>query len=90
MKFDYVQTSRRALSADTLQLLEQIDAFPYALIQPKFNTLGDLHNTLTVEVVDKVERKIIIVRRTIGEIKRRIAELEKEELQILAKRNQML
>ena len=90
MKFDYVQKSSHALSEDTLKLLEEIDAFPYAQIQPRYNTFGDLHDTLTVEVVDTIfERKKRTVQRTIGDIKRRIAEL-KDELRRLEKRQEQM
>ena len=92
MPFNYKSTSRYTkLDDNTLQLLEQIDAFVYPILQPDFNTLGELHDTLTVEVTEHLKNeKKHIERISIGEITARIIELEKEKEAIDEQRNAII
>ena len=81
MAFRYNSQNRYStLYNDTIQQLEQVDAFEYGVLQPKYNTLGELHDTLTVEVTDKLDNdRTHIERMSIADIKARIMELEKEK-----------
>ena len=79
MTFNYIPTTRNAkLDNDTLQLLEQIDAFEYPAL-PGFNTLGELHKTLTLEITDNIPDRKYTERMSIADIKARIKELKKEK-----------
>lgn len=81
MAFKYsIITRYSELDERTIQLLEQIDAFEYNLLKPKYNTLGELHNSLKIEVDRSLNNDYkFIEKRTIADIKAQIYELEKKE-----------
>ena len=80
MTFNFNNLTRRSkLSSNTIELFEQVDAFEYPVLQPKYHNLGELHNTLEVEITDKIANdRTHIVRMSIADIKARIKELKKE------------
>lgn len=79
MTFNYKNlTGRSKLSSVTIELFEQVDAFVYPAL-PGFNTLGELHNTLTLEITDNIPDRKYTERMSIADIKARIKELEKEK-----------
>ena len=92
MTFNFNNLTRRSkLSSDTIELFEQVDAFEYPLLQPKYHNLGELHNTLEVEITDKIDNdRTHIVRMSIADIKARIKELEKELESIRRETNELL
>ena len=79
MAFQYNSRNRYLIADDIIQLLEKVDAFGYNILLPKFNTLGELHDTLTVEASDKRNYKKCIECISIADIKARIDELEREK-----------
>lgn len=90
MTFKYKNLTRRSkLSSDTIELFEKVDAFEYPVLQPKYHSFGELHDTLTVEITDNVEDRKFTERMSIAAIKARIKELEKEK-RVLEKRNEEL
>ena len=80
MAFQYNSRNRYLIADDIIQLLEKVDAFGYNILQSKYNTLGELHDTLMVEVTERLKNDRINVECvSIGDIKARIDELEKEK-----------
>lgn len=80
MTFKYKNLTRRSkLSSATIELFEKVDAFEYPVLQPKYHSFGELHDTLTVEITDNVEDRKFTERMSIAAIKARIKELEKEK-----------
>lgn len=81
MSFDCkYYNNRRKLDKETIELLEQIKAFRYPLLHPKYNTLGELHNTLTVEITEELDNDGTHIERiSIAGIKARIKELKTEQ-----------
>ena len=81
MAFKYSKILRYSeLDEDTLQLLEQIESYEYPISQPQYHNLGELRDTLTVEVTNKLGNDHIRIERiSIADIKARIKELEKEK-----------
>jgi len=81
MAFQFNSHLRRSkLSSDTIELFEQVDTFEFPVLQPKCHNFGELHDTLTVEVTERLKNDRINVECvSIGDIKARIDELEKEK-----------
>ncbi len=74
----------------SIKLLEQIDGFDYPLLKPKYSNLGELHSTLTVELLNYLDYNDKVIERiTLGEIKKRIKELEAEK-KAIEERNEKL
>lgn len=87
--FAYTGTASAGFKS-SINLLDQIDSFDYPLLQPKYHNLGELHNTLTVELVNSsVYNDKVIERISLGEIKKRIKELEAEK-KAIEERNEKL
>ncbi|MCR4799347.1 MAG: hypothetical protein K5860_02450 [Bacteroidales bacterium] len=83
-------TRRSKLSSDTIELFEQIESFCYPLLCPRYNNLGDLHNTLEVEITNELEDdRTHIERISIADIKARIKEL-KDEAETIERANDAL
>lgn len=62
MTFNYKNLTRRSkLSSDTIELFEQVDAFEFPALQPKYHNFGELHDTLTVEVTERLKNDRINV-----------------------------
>ena len=79
----YSQMRSSKLSNSTIELFEQVDAFEYPLLQPKYHNLGELHNTLELEITNKLANdRTHIVRMSIADIKSRVKELEREKEKI--------
>lgn len=85
MTFNYKNLTRRSkLSSDTIELFEQVDAFEYPVLQPKYHNFGELHDTLTVEITDKLNNdRTYILHISIADIKKRIKELASEREKIV-------
>ena len=79
--FKYNNSARYSLESSTLSLLERIDAFVYPLLSektfqyngkelqsatPQYVNLGQLHDTLEVELVDELPEKVQTYRVTVG------------------------
>lgn len=81
MTFKYKNLTRRSkLSSATIELFEKVDAFEYPVLQPKYHNFGELHDTLEVEVTDKLNNdRTYILHISIADIKARVKELEKEK-----------
>lgn len=81
MAFQFNSQMRSSkLSSSTIELFDQVDAFEYPVLQPKYHNLGELHNTLTVEITDKLDNdRTHIERISIADIKKRVKELENEK-----------
>lgn len=77
--FDYkIEDSYCELDQETLTLLEAIDAFNYALLNPEYECLGDLHAALeNVYVKDSVGQRTYIVQMTIKELKEKLEQWKK-------------
>lgn len=82
MSFQYSNINTKALTPELIQLLEQIDAFGYTVLQPRYHNIGELHNTLSVEVRGRLNDRNYIERISISDIKAQIKELEKENERI--------
>lgn len=83
--YKYLNSARYSLESSTLSLLERIDAFVYPLLSekafqyngkelqsatPQYVNLGQLHDTLEVELVDKLPEKVETYRVTVGYARR--------------------
>lgn len=83
--FKYNNSARYSLESSTLSLLERIDAFVYPLLSekafqyngkelqsatPQYVNLGQLHDTLEVELVDELPEKVETYRVTVGYARR--------------------
>lgn len=83
--FNYNNSARYSLESSTLSLLERIDAFVYPLLSekafqyngkelqsatPQYVNLGQLHDTLEVELVDELPEKVETYRVTVGYARR--------------------
>lgn len=81
MTFNLKNLTRKSkLDRDTIELFEQVDAFEYPVLQPKYHNFGELHDTLEVEVTDKLNNdRTYILHISIADIKARVKELEKEK-----------
>ena len=82
MSFQYSNINTKALTPELIQLLEQIDSFGYTVLQPRYHNIGELHNTLSVEVRGRLNDRNYIERISISDIKAQIKELEKENERI--------
>lgn len=84
MAFQFNSLARNLrIDSDTIELFEQVDAFEYPLLYPKYHNMGDLHNTLEVEITNKLDNdRIHIVRMSIADIKSWVKELEREKEKI--------
>lgn len=83
--YKYQNSARYSLQSSTLSLLERIDAFVYPLLSekvfqyngkelqsatPQYVNLGQLHDTLEVELVDKLPEKVETYSVTVGYARR--------------------
>ncbi len=83
--YKYLNSARYSLESSTLSLLERIDAFVYPLLSeksfqyngkelqsatPQYVNLGQLHDTLEVELIDELPEKVITYRVTVGYARR--------------------
>lgn len=83
--FKYNNSARYSLESSTLSLLERIDAFVYPLLSekafqyngkelqsatPQYINLGQLHDTLEVELVDKLPEEVQTYSVTVGYARR--------------------
>lgn len=84
---------RHGLAKETSDLLEQIDAFSYPFLRPKYNTLGELHDTLVIEVTNsnRLDNDCAYIDRiSIADIKARIKELKTEQEATESKNKELL
>ena len=83
--YKYQNSARYSLESSTLSLLERIDAFVYPLLSekvfqyngkelqsatPQYVNLGQLHDTLEVELVDELPEEVETYRVTVGYARR--------------------
>ena len=83
--YKYQNSARYSLQSSTLSLLERIDAFVYPLLSekvfqyngkelqsatPQYVNLGQLHDTLEVELVDELPEEVETYRVTVGYARR--------------------
>lgn len=83
--YQYLNSARYSLESSTLSLLERIDAFVYPLLSekafqyngkelqsatPQYINLGQLHDTLEVELIDKLPEKVETYSVTVGYARR--------------------
>lgn len=81
-------------SQKQLELLEAIDAFQYPVLNPTYKTLGDLHQALAeVRLVEDAghtkPRPSCIIRITLGDVKRMLAEAKEENERSKQKRGEI-
>lgn len=55
--FGYTSPSGSQLTSTESDILKQVDAFPYSDLKP-FNSLGDLHNEIIVELRDRCDDRV--------------------------------
>ena len=91
MAFQFNSLARNLrIDSDTIELFEQVDAFEYPLLQFKYHNMGELHNTLEVEITNELEDdRTHIERISIADIKARIKEL-KDEAETIERANDAL
>lgn len=83
--YKYLNSARYSLESSTLSLLERIDAFVYPLLSekvfqyngkelqsatPQYVNLGQLHDTLEVELIDELPEKVETYSVTVGYARR--------------------
>lgn len=83
--YKYQNSARYSLESSTLSLLERIDAFVYPLLSekvfqyngkelqsatPQYVNLGQLHDTLEVELIDELPEKVETYSVTVGYARR--------------------
>lgn len=83
--YKYLNSARYSLQSSTLSLLERIDAFVYPLLSeksfqyngkelqsttPQYVNLGQLHDTLEVELIDELPEKVQTYSVTVGYARR--------------------
>lgn len=83
--YKYLNSARYSLESSTLSLLERIDAFVYPLLSekvfqyngkelqsatPQYVKLGQLHDTLEVELIDELPEKVETYSVTVGYARR--------------------
>ena len=76
--FSYILNSTKDIKPEVLSVLSLIDAHPYLLPDTDMQSLGDLHNRLSVEFVDDCASRTRTICMTMEELKSLINSLEEK------------
>ena len=87
--FSYILKSAKDIDTEVLKVLSLIDAHPYQLPDTAMQSLGDLHNRLSVEFVDDCGSRTRTICMTMDELKSLINTLE-ERNKVIKEYNQAL
>ena len=82
--FSYILNSTKDIKPEVLSVLSLIDAHPYQLPDTDMQSLGDLHDRLSVEFVDDCGARTRTIYMTMDELKSLISLLEERNKEILA------
>ena len=82
--FSYILNSTKDIKPEVLSVLSLIDAHPYQLPDTDMQSLGDLHDRLSVEFVDDCGARTRTVFMTMDELKSLISLLEERNKEIMA------
>ena len=88
-QFSYILKSKKDINSEVLSVLSLIDAHPYRLPDTDMQSLGDLHDRLSVEFVDDCGSRTRVISMTMNELKSLINSLEEKNKEI-EKYNQSL
>jgi len=87
--FSYILNSTKDIKPEVLSVLSLIDAHPYQLPDTDMQSLGDLHDRISVEFVDDCGSRTRTISMTMNELKSLINSLERKNREI-EKYNQFL
>lgn len=88
-QFSYISKTKKVIDPKVLSVLSLIDAHPYKLPDTDMQSLGDLHDRLSVEFVDDCGTRTRTISMTMDELKSLINSLE-EKNKIIDEYNQTL
>ena len=75
-QFSYILKSKKVINPEVLRVLSLIDAYPYRLLDTDMQSLGDLHDRLSVEFVDDCGSRTRAIYMTMNELRSLINSLE--------------
>lgn len=81
-QFSYILKSKKVINPEVLRVLSLIDAYPYRLLDTDMQSLGDLHDRLSVEFVDDCGSRTRAIYMTMNELRSLINSLEEKNKEI--------